>query len=273
MGDILIPVVVLLGVGLLCAVLLTVASKYFGVKEDETAEKIRDVLPQVNCGACGFSGCDGYAKALSSGETTKTNLCVPGGDGTAKEIAEILGVEAGEVVERVAYVSCNGTCLPEEKKYEYQGIKTCRAANMLYSGDNFCTFACLGYGDCIKVCPRDAICTNDKGVATVDPRKCIGCGLCVEECPNDLIKLIKDTSRVIVVCNNHYKGAAVRKYCKNGCIACGKCEKSCPEGAIKVIDNLARIDYDKCTGCGICKSVCPVGCIHEGNFICGAHFE
>lgn len=271
--DILYSVLVLLGIGLLCAVLLTLASKYFGVKEDEKIEKIREVLPQVNCGACGFSGCDGYAKALSSGATTKANLCMPGGDGTAKEIAQILGIEAGEVVEKVAYVSCNGTNLPEEKKYEYQGINTCRAAKLLYSGDNYCTFACVGYGDCVKVCPRDAICLNEKGVASIDPRKCIGCGLCVSECPSGLIKLIRDTERVVVVCNNHYKGAAVRRFCNNGCIACGKCERSCPEGAIKVVDNLAVIDYDKCTGCGICKTVCPVGCIHEGNFICGAHFE
>ena len=96
--------------------------------------------------------------------------------------------------------------------------------------------------------------------------------MCARECPNGIIKLIEDTERVVVECSNHDKGAAVRKSCKNGCIACGKCEKSCPEGAIKVIDNLATIDYEKCTGCGTCVSVCPVHCIHEGNFVCGAHF-
>ena len=271
--QILIPILVLLFAGALCALLLTLASVFFAVKEDEKAAAIRECLPGVNCGSCGYSGCDAYAKALSEGKATATNLCTPGGDGVSKDISEILGVEHVDVVERVAYVACNGACLPESRKYDYQGPKTCEAANMSYSGDRFCTFACLGYGDCVRVCPRDAICINENNIAVVDPRKCIGCGLCVKECPNGLLSLIRDTSRVTVKCNNHEKGADVRKHCKNGCIACGKCEKNCPEGAIKVIDNLAVIDYDKCTGCGICKKVCPVKCIHEGNFICGAHFE
>ncbi len=272
--EILIPVLVLLAIGAVCALVLTVSSVFFAVKEDEKALLIRDCLPGANCGACGFSGCDGYAKALSSGEATEVSLCIPGGDGTAKEIAEIMGVEAGDVVERVAYVACNGNShSPDEKKYIYDGPRTCKSANMSYQGDNICQFACLGYGDCVKVCPRDAICIDGRGIATIDPRKCIGCGLCEKECPNNIIHIVNDTTRVVVVCNNHNKGVAVTKACKNGCIACGKCEKVCPHDAIKVIDNLATIDYEKCTGCGECKRACPVHCIHEGNFICGAHFE
>ena len=144
---------------------------------------------------------------------------------------------------------------------------------MNFSGDRFCTFACLGYGDCAKVCPRDAISITERGIAEIDPKKCIGCGLCERTCPNGIIHLVDDVTRIVVKCNNHYKGAEVRKFCQNGCIACGKCEKTCPTEAIKVVDNLARIDYDKCISCGKCREVCPVHCIHEGNFICGAHFE
>ena len=272
--EILIPIVVLFAIGTICALLLTVASVFFSVEEDERIGTVRDALPGANCGACGFSGCDAYAKALCSGETDNASLCVPGGDGTANEIAGILGLEAKDVVEKVAYVACNGSCRPEERKYDYDGPQSCRAANMNYLGDRSCTFACLGYGDCAKVCPRDAICIDkEKSLAHIDPRKCIGCGLCAKICPNGIIKLVNDTVRVVVKCNNHYKGAAVRKYCINGCIACGKCEKTCKYDAIKVVDNLAVIDYEKCTGCGDCKRVCPVHCIHEGNFICGAHFE
>lgn len=270
--EILIPVLILSAIAVLCALLLTLASIFFAVKEDERAVAIRDCLPGANCGACGFSGCDGYAKALSEGTTDQTNLCVPGGDAAARSIAEILGVEAADVVERVAYVACNGTCDADGRKFDYEGPATCKAANMNYSGDRYCTYACLGYGDCAAVCPHDAICIEN-GVAHVDPRRCVGCGICTRACPNHLIHLVNDTVRVVVKCSNHDKGAVTRKNCSNGCIGCGKCERACPSGAIRVEDNLATINYDLCTGCGICRSVCPVGCIHEGSFICGAHFD
>ena len=270
MFDILIPVGILFGISLVCAAVLTLANKFFGVKEDETAVAIRECLPGANCGACGYSGCDGYAKALAEKTCEKTNLCVPGGDGTAKEIASILGVEAEDVVEKVAYVACNGTCNAVQRKYEYHGQKTCYAANVAYNGDKFCTYACLGYGDCAAVCPQNAITVEDN-LAHIDPRKCIGCGICVRTCPSSIIHLINDTSRVVVECSNHAKGAQTRKYCSNGCIGCMKCQKTCPHGAIQVTNNLAVIDYSLCTGCGECEKVCPVHCIHEGNFICGAH--
>lgn len=269
--SILIPILILTGIALVCAAILTLSNVLFGVKVDKTAQEIRDTLPGVNCGACGYSGCDGYAKALAEKKTTKTNLCVPGGDGVSREIADLLGIEAEDVVEKVAYVACNGKCGAVERKYEYQGPKSCVAANISYNGDKACIYACLGYGDCVKVCPKEAISIED-GIAHIDPQKCIGCGICVRECPNHVIKLINDTTRVVVECSNHQKGAITRKACSNGCIACKKCEKTCPHGAIKVIDNLATIDYSICTSCGECVKACPVHCIHEGNFICGAHF-
>ena len=268
--PILVPVLILIGVAILCALMLTLASVYFGVEEDETAVAVRDCLPGANCGACGYSGCDGYAKALAEGNVG-TNLCIPGGDKTAKAIAKVLGVEAEDVVEKVAYVGCNGICGAVDKKYDYRGEPNCIAANLSYRGDKTCAAACLGYGDCAAACPQDAIYLKDN-IAHVDPKKCVGCGVCVHTCPKSLIKLIADTTRVVVECSNHQTGAVTRKQCKNGCIGCKKCEKTCPHGAIKVVDNLAVIDYSLCTGCAACVEVCPVHCIHEGNFICGAHF-
>ena len=272
--PILIAIAVLVVIAIICSVLLTLSNIFFGVKENEKVIAVRDCLPGANCGACGYSGCDGYAKALGEGQCDNPSLCVPGGDTVAKEIGEITGLAAGDVVEKVAYVACNGSCKAEERKYVYDGIKTCVAANMNYSGDRECTFACLGYGDCMKVCPKNAISINPKnGVAEVDPKKCIGCGLCQKACPNSIIRIVEDTVRVVVKCSSHDKGAQVRKVCSNGCIGCMKCEKNCPEGAIKVENNLATIDYSKCTGCGKCHEVCPVKCVHLGNFICGSHFE
>ncbi len=268
--KILLPVLICFDIAAVCGIVLVVSSSLFEVKEDERYLAIRDCLPGANCGACGYSGCDGYAKALSVGKCDTTNACVPGGDAAAKQIAEILGVEAVDVVEKVAYVACNGTCDASLRKFDYQGEKSCHIANMNYNGDKYCNFACLGYGDCVKVCPQNAI-DVENGVARIDPQKCIGCGICVRTCPNKVISLIEDTARVAVLCSNHDKGAVTRKACTNGCIACGKCVKSCPNGAIKVEHNLAVIDYDKCIGCGECAKACPIGCIIEENFICGAH--
>ena len=269
--DILIPIAVLFGIALVCAVLLTVANILFASKENEQFSAIRDALPGANCGACGYSGCDAYAKALAEGKTDKANLCVPGGDGVAAAIAEMIGVEAADVIEKVAYVACNGRCNTVDKKYEYVGVKSCRIANMAYQGDRVCNYACLGYGDCAAVCPNNAISIID-GVARVEPRACIGCGLCARTCPNGIIHLVNDTTTVVVECSNRDKGARTRKYCVNGCIGCGKCERTCEFGAIKVVNNLAVIDHEKCTSCGKCAEACPVHCIHEGSFICGSHF-
>lgn len=268
--TILTPILLLAGVAAVCAIVLTLANVFFSIKDSETTIAIRECLPGANCGACGYNGCDGYAKALAAKETDATNLCIPGGDSTARDIAQILGVEAGEVIEKVAYVSCNGNCEAVERKYTYHGYKSCIAANLSYNGDKFCTFACLGYGDCAKVCPQNAI-TVSNGIANVDYASCIGCGICVRTCPNNIIKLVNDTSRVVVQCSNHDKGALTRKYCINGCIGCMKCQKACPHGAIKVENNLAVIDYSLCTGCGECAGVCPVHCIHVGDLTGGSH--
>ena len=269
--EIYIPVLILGAVAAVLAILLTLSNKFFGIKEDEKFTGVRDCLPGANCGACGYSGCDGYAKALAGGATDKTNLCTVGGDKVAREIADVLGTEAQDVIERVAYVACAGTCDATTRKFEYDGVKSCRLVNLHYQGDKACAYACLGYGDCVAVCPEGAITVED-GVAKINPTKCVGCGICVRECPCGVIHLINDTSRVVVECSSHDKGAVTRKACSNGCIGCGKCEKACPHGAITVVNNLATIDYSKCTGCGVCAEVCPVHCIHEGNFICGAHF-
>ncbi len=260
--EILYAVIVLLAVGLLSGVLLTLAHTLFAVKENEKFAPIRDCLPGANCGACGYSGCDAYAKALAEGKSSSTSLCIPGGAEAAAAISEILGVEAGTVEERVAYVVCNGKIGAVERKYNYQGHLTCRTANMAYSGDKSCIYACLGYGDCAYVCPNEAISVSD-GVAKVDPSRCIGCGICVRACPNKIIALINANEAVAVTCSNRDKGALTRKYCKNGCIGCGKCVRECPEGAISLIENLAKINYSKCVKCGKCVEVCPTGCIHK----------
>lgn len=260
MNPILIAVLVVAGIGAACGVVLVVASKFFAVEEDETFTNIRECLPGANCGACGYAGCDGYAKALAEEQGIKANLCIPGGDTTSKKIAEILGVAFEDVVEQVAVIHCYGDCEHTSNKMDYVGIKSCAAASMMYGGRGKCVFGCLGFGDCVVACPQNAICIEN-GIAHIDTRKCIGCGLCAKACPRGLIEIMDDVERVLVTCNNTEKGAIVRNKCSNGCIGCKKCEKNCEAGAIKVENNLARIDYEKCTDCGECAKNCPVGCI------------
>lgn len=248
------------GIGLLCAIILTVASKFMAIKTDERVEAVRNCLPGINCGACGFTGCDGYADALVNVEGTKTNLCIPGADSVSSEISKILEVEFVDVIEQTAFVACNGNCNATSKDADYEGIDSCAAASQLYGGDGKCTYGCLGYGDCANVCPTDSICIKN-GVATINIKTCVGCGLCVTRCPKHIIKLRTEVKPVFVACSNKEKGAIARKKCTNACIACKKCENTCPTGAIKVEDNLASIDYDKCIFCKKCASVCPTGCI------------
>ncbi len=265
MSEIITAVIVVSVVGIICGVVLALASKFMFVPVDEREKKVRDALPGANCGACGFTGCDGYAKALVENPDLATNLCIPGADAVARNISSILDREFADVVEQVAFVHCMGDCDTAKQKHDYKGIKSCQAAAMLYGGSGACTFGCLGLGDCAKACPSGAICIEN-GIAHVDTRKCTGCGVCTKTCPHHLITLFADIDRVAVTCSNTEKGAITRQKCTNGCIGCKKCEKNCPTEAIKVVNNLAVIDYDKCINCGLCAENCPVKCIKYANF-------
>jgi len=257
MNVILTAVVSVTSVGIICAAILSIASKFMYVKIDERITLLSNVMPGANCGACGYPGCAGYASALIE-ENAKTNLCTPGGAPLLVKIGEILGVEAGNIEAKKAAVSCN--CNTQTKKMEYKGIKSCMAAKNVFSGENLCAFGCLGYSDCKIVCPSDAICM-DNNLARIITEKCTGCGLCVKACPNHLITVMNASVPVIVACKNIEKGAVTRKKCSSGCIACTKCVKECPQSAITMVDNLAAIDYNKCDGCGKCAGVCMTKCI------------
>ena len=257
--DILIAIAVVTVVGIICGVVLALASHFMGVKADERVSTIRECLPGANCGACGYTGCDGYAKAIVE-EGAKTNLCVPGATAVAEKVSAILGVEAEAVESRVAFVHCNGIPEAAKDKAVYEGVKSCKSECLIYGGSKACVYGCVGCGDCASVCPKRAICVED-GIARVNKKLCIGCGLCVKTCPKGIISLIPANAKVAVMCSNKEKGATVRKECTNGCIGCKKCELSCPKDAIHVENNLSKIDYEKCVGCGLCAKVCPVQCI------------
>lgn len=259
MNEILIPVLLVAGIGLLIGLILSIASIVMAVPKDEKEEKINAALPGANCGACGFSGCSGYAAALAKGEA-EVGLCAPGGIACAKEISEILGVETGSLEKKTAVVHCMGSLDNTSYKAQYNGINSCAAAAKVGGGLTACTYGCLGLGDCEAACPYDAIRVCN-GVAAVDPDQCKACSLCVKTCPRGLISIVPYKNSAVMRCSNRDKGAVTRKLCKTGCIGCKKCEKNCPAGAIKVENFCAVVDPDKCTACGVCVDNCPQHCL------------
>ncbi len=255
MNEILIPAIILAGLGLIFGVMLGIAAKIFMVKKDERIEKIEELLPGANCGGCGYAGCSGYAKAIVC-DGAIVSLCSAGGGETSRKIAEIMGVTVEEKEPMVARVFCKGARDKANVKLMYKGAKDCFAAKRMAGGPKECQYGCIGLGSCVGVCKFDAIHIID-GVATVDEEKCTACGACQKKCVQGIIRIVPKSKSHAVLCSNHDKGAVAKNLCQVSCIGCKICEKNCPSEAVKVENNLALIDYEKCTNCGICSEKCP----------------
>lgn len=254
--GIIIAVAVVGGVGLFIGLFLGIAAIKFKVEVDEREEAIVGVLPGNNCGGCGYAGCSNLAAAIAKGEAP-VNACPVGGEPVGNKVAEIMGVDAGESTKMVAFVKCNGTCDKTKTDYEYSGVKDCKLTGFVPNGGpKSCNSGCLGYGNCVKACPFDAIHVIN-GVAVVDKEKCKACGKCIAECPKSLIELVPYDAKHMVQCSSTDKGPVTMKACEVGCIGCGLCVKVCPNEAVTVENFHAHIDQDKCTGCGACKEKCP----------------
>lgn len=254
------PIILVVALGLIFGVILTIASIVMYVPVDEVVAQVREELPGANCGACGYSGCDGYAAAFGEDRNTPVNKCPVGGPAVAEKIAAILGVEASAAAAPVAVVMCQGDKSVAQDFMKFGSKMTCKGALQLYGGNKSCAYGCLGMGDCVRACDFNAIHIVN-GVAVVDRDVCVGCGVCANTCPKSVIQILTKDDRVAVRCKSTDKGAAVMKNCKNGCIGCKKCENACKFDAIHVENNLASIDYDKCKNCGLCAKECPTGAI------------
>ncbi|HFD79344.1 MAG TPA: electron transport complex subunit RsxB [Gammaproteobacteria bacterium] len=157
----------MLAIGLLAAafgLLLGYAAIRFHVESDPIVDQIDAILPQTQCGQCGFAGCRPYAEAIAAGEAD-INQCPPGGEATIQALAELLGVdpkplnaEHGEHAERLVAV------IDEQR--------------------------CIGCTLCIQACPVDAILGAAKHMHTVIESECTGCKLCVDPCPVDCIHMV-----------------------------------------------------------------------------------
>ena len=257
---ILYPVLIVGAIGLIFGCLLALASVVFNVETDEREEMIISALPGANCGACGYAGCSAYAAAIVN-DGAPINSCPVGKAKVSMKIAEIMGVETGEVEEKTAKVMCMGSCDVAIDKYEYHGISDCAAAAKLAGGAKSCPNGCLGLGNCVAVCKFGAISVVN-GVAVVNEEKCTACGMCINKCPKHIIKFVPKKNKVWVPCSNNEKGVQTKQYCSVGCIGCKMCEKVCPVSAITVTDNFASIDYSLCINCGECALKCPKKVIH-----------
>lgn len=270
MDLILIAVISLGAIGLVAAVILYAASKKFAVYEDPRIAQVSEVLPQANCGGCGYPGCSGFAAACVKAGSLEGKLCPVGGQPTMEKVAAILGLEAAASEPKVAVVRCNGTCANRPKLTKYDGVRSCVVANSTYGGESGCTFGCLGCGDCVSACTFGAIKMNpETGLPEVDESKCTACGACAKACPRSIIEIRpkgKNNRRVYVQCVNKDKGAVARKACAAACIGCGKCVKVCPFEAITLENNLAYIDPAKCKSCRKCEMECPQNAIIAVNF-------
>ncbi len=250
--------VVALILSFLLGLLLGLFKKIFEVKVDPKVAEIREALSGANCGGCGYAGCDAYAQAVAAG-TAPANGCTAGGAATTALIAKILGIEATDAAKKVTFLACKGTEDCAKRKGIYNGVQTCNAAQMSINGTKVCSFGCIGLGDCVEVCPFDALKMGKDGIPVVDHEKCTGCGKCVSKCPKKLFSLVDSTTKgSIAQCSNRSDNKPqIKKDCSVGCFKCGLCAKKCPEQCIQLINGIPQVDYTKCTSCKECINACP----------------
>ena len=136
----------------------------FHVEGDPVVDRIDGILPQTQCGQCGYPGCRPYAEAIASGEAD-INQCPPGGEATIIALSDLLGVDVKALNPE------NG----EEKPKTVVVIDE---------------QVCIGCTLCIQACPVDAILGASKQMHTVITEECTGCNLCIPPCPVECIHIV-----------------------------------------------------------------------------------
>ncbi len=164
MSEILTAILAIGALAGLFGLLLGYAAIRFKVDADPVVDQIDSLLPQTQCGQCGFPGCRPYAEAIASGEAD-INQCPPGGEAGIQALADLLGVD------------------PKPLNAEHGEHKE----KLLAVIDEQ---VCIGCTLCIQACPVDAILGAAKQMHTVIADECTGCELCVEPCPVDCIDML-----------------------------------------------------------------------------------
>jgi electron transport complex protein RnfB len=144
--------------------LLAYTSKHLPVADYAVSDSINALLPQTQCGQCGYPGCRPYAEAIARNEAD-INQCPPGGEACIVALAELLGREPKSL----------DPAFGSEKPPAVAFIDEPR---------------CIGCALCLQACPVDAILGAPRFMHTVIAAECTGCELCIPVCPVDCIDLI-----------------------------------------------------------------------------------
>ncbi|HKK14008.1 MAG TPA: electron transport complex subunit RsxB [Gammaproteobacteria bacterium] len=148
----------------LFGLLLGYSAIRFRVEGEPIVEQINAILPQTQCGQCGYAGCRPYAEAIAAGEA-EINQCPPGGEANIQALADLLGRDP----------------LPlNEEHGEHKGKQVAVIDES----------TCIGCTLCLQACPVDAILGAAKQMHTVIAVECTGCELCIEPCPVDCIDMV-----------------------------------------------------------------------------------
>ncbi len=160
----LVSVIVLTLLGIVFGLGLGWAAIHLRVISDPVVERIDALLPQTQCGQCGYPGCRPYAEAVSSLEAD-INQCPPGGETCIRALADLLGREPKPLNPANGKEKARTVVLIDEQR-------------------------CIGCTLCIQACPVDAIVGATKQMHTVIENECTGCDLCLPPCPVDCIDVI-----------------------------------------------------------------------------------
>lgn len=142
----------------------------FRVEGNPLVDQIDAILPQTQCGQCGYPGCKPYATAIAADEAD-INRCPPGGEEGIHKLAELLNKEFKPFGEDMAAQKSKSVAFIDESN-------------------------CIGCTLCIQACPVDAIAGAAKQMHTIIAAECTGCELCVAPCPVDCISMIEIEEKI-----------------------------------------------------------------------------